>query len=304
MDEFFSTLDNLYLTGDQEKIERFMLDKLRELEEQGETLDASSVMNELAGYYRGTSRYGDSVRYAQASMAILQERGMGETIQYATMLLNYAGVLRLMGKLTQSRDSFRESKAILERLGETGSYAYVSLLNNLALTLQDMNEGDEAIELAQQALSIMRGRAEREDEVPTSLNNLSAMYLRQKKFDKAEETVRQALEEFHALPERSAHEAAAWGTLGVIFYQTKRLPEALDAFEKAAEQTKFVFGENVDYASSLRSIAVIKLAMQDRKGAAERQAQALRVLKNLLGEQHPRVQSYAQELREYEEAQP
>ena len=303
MDEFFVTLDNLYLEGNQQKIEDYLKAELTKLLEAGDerALDAASVLNEMGGYYRGVSRYAESCDCCGKAIAILEEKGMGETIQVATMKLNYAGTLRLMGQLGKSYTLFSESKALLEKLGETGNYEYISLLNNLSLTCQDMGEGDRAIELAETALEAVRKLPELEDEVPTELNNLAAMLLRQKKYDEAEVRVRQALAEFRKLPVSSSHEAAAQSTLGVILFNTGRTAEAADAFLASATGTLAFFGKNVDYASTLRSMSICREKLGDWDGADTALEEAVECLADLLGPNHPRVQVYAGELNSLRE---
>lgn len=305
MDEFFSTLDRLYLEGNQQKIENYLKATLEALLNQGDerALDAASVLNEMGGYYRGTSRYAESCDCCGRAIAILEEKGMGETIQVATMKLNYAGTLRLMGQLGKSLALFSESKELLEKLGETGSYEYISLLNNLSLTCQDMGDGEKAIELAEAALEAVRKLPNLEDEVPTALNNLAAMLLRQKKYDDAEYRVRQALTEFGKLPVSSAHEAAAQSTLGVILFNTGRTEAAADAFLASAAGTLSVFGKNVDYASALRSLSICREKLGDRDGADTALEEAVECLTNLLGANHPHVQVYAGELNSLRERQ-
>lgn len=303
MDEFFMVLDHLYLEGDQQKIESFLKEELEKLEAAGEerALDAASVLNEIGGYYRGVSRYAESCDCCGKAIAILEEKGMDDTIQVATMKLNYAGTLRLMGQLGKSYTLFNESKELLEKLGETGSYEYISLLNNLSLTCQDMGDGDRAIELAEASLEAVSKLPNLEDEVPTALNNLAAMLLRQKKYDEAEVRVRQALAEFKKLPVSSSHEAAAQSTLGVILFNTGRTAEAADAFLTAAAGTLAVFGKNVDYASTLRSMSICREKLGDWEGADTALEEAVECLAALLGPNNPRVQVYAGELQKLRE---
>lgn len=303
MDEFFMTLDNLYLEGEQQKIERFLKEELAKLEAEGEerALDAASVLNEMGGYYRGTSRYAESCDCCAQALAILEGHGMAETVQVATMKLNFAGTLRLMGQLGKSYTLFIESKELLEKLGETGSYEYISLLNNLSLTCQDMGDGEQAIRLAEASLEAVAKLPELEDEIPTALNNLAAMLLRQKKYDDAEYRVRQALMEFKKLPVPSAHEAAALSTLGVILFNTGRTEEAADTFLASATGTLAFFGKNVDYASTLRSMSICREKLGDWDGADTALEEAVECLADLLGPNHPRVQVYEGELRSLRE---
>ena len=303
MDDFFATLDNLYLEGNQQKIEGFLKSELEKLLNEGDerALDAASILNEMGGYYRGTSRYAESCDCCAKAIAILEEKGMGGSIQIATMKLNYAGTLRLMGRLGQSLTLFNEAKELLEKLGEDGGYEYISLLNNLSLTYQDMGDGSKAIELAEASLEAVRKLPNLEDEVPTALNNLAAMLLRQKKYDDAEFRVRQALTEFRKLPVTSAHEAAAQSTLGVILFNTGRTGEAADAFLAAATGTLAVFGKNVDYASALRSLSICREKLEDWEGADTALEEAVECMAALLGPNNPRVQVYAGELQKLRE---
>lgn len=299
MDQFYAQLDALYLEGDNRKTEQFLLNTLQRVRAGGEarSAEAAGIMNEISGFYRGVSRYSESLHYGAEAMKLLELHGMKDTPQFATMMVNYAGALRLSGQLDASRERFLAAKDLLERLNAENTYQYVSLLNNLALTDQDLGQFDEAVRLTEQAVELMRQRSDREDEVPTGLTNLATLYLRQGKTEQAEATVLEALTEFRKLSDRSAHEAAALSVLGTLQFGRREYENAAESFRESVRQTEAVFGKNVDYASALRSLALTERALGNHSETVRCMEEACGVLKKLLGSQHPRFLQMEEELK-------
>ena len=296
MEQFLSELDRLYAEGNNEKTERYLLDTLQRSRDGGRPTETAGILNELSGFYRGISRYSESLRAGAEAMAILEKTGLSDTPQFATMMVNYAGALRLNGQTEASRERFLLAKNKLEQLHAEDSYQYVSLLNNLALTCQDLGSYEEAISLTEEAVRRMRLRADREDEVPTGLTNLATLYLRKGEPAQAGRIVGEALEAFRALPERSAHEAAALSVLGTLQYSARNFEEAEKSFSESVSQTEAVFGKNVDFASAMRSLALTERALRKRQEAVNCQQEAVSVLSRLLGSTHARTEQYRREL--------
>lgn len=304
MDEFFTRLDALYEAGEPDKAESFLLDTLEELEAEGadKAAEIASVLNELGGFYRGVSRYAESMDCARRARELLASLGMADTPQYATMLLNEAGACRLMGDHGGAVDLFMQAKAMLEAQDQRESYAYVSLLNNLALEYAAQAKWDEAIPLSEAALAQVRRRPDAQEETATALTNLASMRLQAGQAEQAEALLREALDIFTAMPATDAHEAAARAALGAVQYRRGSYRDALASFRQALAGTERIFGRNVDYASALRSIAMTQAALGDRAAAADSQKQAAELLESLLGKGDRRALAYRAELRAYQTA--
>ena len=282
--DFFERLDALFNSGESEKIEGYLKDALAGLDENGP--EAATVLNELAAYYRGVTRYAEARECWKRAMDVLDGLGWAKSPQYATMMINRAGLLRLTGEYPEAVREYNEAARLLEALGQGGSYAYVSLLNNLALTYESMGDPGQAIPLAESALAIVRRRPDSEVEVATALNNLAAMHLRAGDTAKAESLIREAIDKFNALPETNSHLYAAHATLGAVLYNTKRYAEALAEFEAALAGTETLYGRNIDYASALRSRGFTLEALGRADEAKECLSEAADLAGSLLGKDH------------------
>lgn len=81
MDDFFRELDQRFQDGDQSRIEGFLKDTLSRLEAEGrgESGEHASVLNELACFYRGISRYGEAGEAFRRALEQMEQLGMEHT---------------------------------------------------------------------------------------------------------------------------------------------------------------------------------------------------------------------------------
>ena len=133
MDEFFRELDQRFQDGDLERIEGFLRDTLNRLEAGGrkESGEYASVLNEMACFFRGVSRYKESADTFAQALELMERLGLERTPQFATILVNCAGLYRLLKQRERSAEMFLRAKSLLEQAGKQPAYAYVSVLNNL-----------------------------------------------------------------------------------------------------------------------------------------------------------------------------
>ena len=178
LSKFFERLNELFKQGDLSAVESFMVRSLSELEHspQKSSPEGASIMNELASFYRGVSRYSESAEYFRRALDTLERNGMNHSPQYAIIFINLAGMRRLLGQRDEATELFLKAKSMLEDAGREDSYEYASVLNNLSLVHQDAGEFEKAYEMASAALEYMRRGAGMEHEIATSLNNLAMMH--------------------------------------------------------------------------------------------------------------------------------
>lgn len=81
MKELFSQIDGLYQQADLPAVEEKLTGALKKLEKQGKerSPEYAQVANELAGFYRGVSRYPESLHFFQTAMELLAEHGLLES---------------------------------------------------------------------------------------------------------------------------------------------------------------------------------------------------------------------------------
>ena len=285
MNDFYEKLDELYASGDFEAIETFMLDVISGTGEISP--ERAGLYNELAGFYRGVSRFAESENIFFKALAIFESIGMGATPEYATVLLNLAGLYRIMGDADKALGLFQDSKKKLEEAGACDSYAYVSVLNNLALAYQVKGELEPALELAESALEIMRAAGDgNEHEIASSLNNIASIRFQLGELDTADKLITEAMVIYDALETPDVHHAAALATMSAVKCQKGDYNGSLQGFQRALELTKHFFGENIEFAICKRNISEVFELLGDIPSAISELADAVRILESIFGGEH------------------
>lgn len=252
MEGFFDRLDALYQGGDLGAVERFLQENLEQCPEEQQV----PVLNELASFYRGVSRYEESEAAFRRALLLLEAAGQQDTPAYATVLLNLAGTCRLTRRFDQAQALFRRALELLD----PEDYAYASALNNLALVRQEQGDLPGAQALAEQALEWVRRHGAPAHEVATSLNNLAAIHLRQNDLDGAAALLEEALALYDAMEQPNVHHAAALSANGVLCFRRGDLDGAEAAFQRALKLTEHFFGRNAEYAATLRNLEAVRRA--------------------------------------------
>ena len=284
MNEFYEKLDELYGTGNLAAVEQFILGAV---DETGEHSPArAGLYNELAGFYRGVSRYAESADMFMRSLGIFESAGMGATRQYATTLINLAGLYRLTGDADKAIELFKDAIKRLENAGDGDDYAYASVLNNLALAYQSKGESTQALEYANKSLEIMRARGGNEREIASSLNNLASIRLQLGETDTADKLISEALEIYGGMTEPDAHYAAALTTKAVLMCRKGDYRGSLDGFRRALELTRRFFGENIEFAICRRNISMVYELSGDIASAITELYDAIRVMEAIHGAEH------------------
>ena len=285
MDDFYNILDELYSSGNLDEVERHLRNAVDASLEGSR--ERAVLLNELAGFYRGISRYNESVEAFQESLNIFDKSGMGASSEYATVLLNLAGLYRMKGDANKAIGLFSDSMRKLENAGAQSSYSYISVLNNLALAYQDNKDYGQALEYAERALNLLRESGSNEHEIAASLNNLSSIRLHHGELEAANKLIAESLDIYEGMIEPDVHHAAALTTKAVIQCRAGDYRNALEGFRRALELTKRFFGENLEYAICKRNIADVCQLIGDIPAAVSELSDAVRVMEGILDERHP-----------------
>ena len=289
MNEFYDKLDELYQAGDLTAVEDFLLDTIAGTGSLSP--ERAGLLNELGGFYRGVSRYSESEETFRKSLELFESIDMSATPEYATVLLNLAGLYRIKGEVDKAIELFFGAMKKLEDAGAYDSYAYVSILNNLALAYQTKDEPEQALEYAVKALEKMRTGLGSEHEIASSLNNLAAIHLRLGELDAADSLISEALEIYDAMEETNVHHAAALTTKSVLMCRRGDYNDSLIGFRRALELTGRFFGENIEFAICKRNISEVCELLGDIPMAVAELSDSLRIMKQLLGPDHPSVKT-------------
>lgn len=285
IEKFYKELDDVYSTNDLTRIENFLLGSKQRFYEQGQAplfsqgcpncipeakpnMDYVSVCNELACFYRGLSRWQESMNSFSAAVDELKRFHLNDTPNYAMVLLNMAGTCRLMGDKDKALKNFTQAGDIFKSSGVDNPYVYASLYNNIALVYKDLGDVESALSYLLYALENIEKIPENVTELGSTCNNLAALYISKGDLDKAQDHVGRAIEAFKQVGDE-AHYHAALNTRGTLNFQREDYISALDDFSAALELTEKVYGKSTAYVSGCENCARACEKLGDTKRAED-----------------------------------
>lgn len=271
IDKFYEDLDSVYSTNDLKRIEAFLLESRQRFYEQSQgpifshgctncipearpNMDYVSVCNELACFYRGLSRWQDSIESFIAAVNELKRFHLNDTPNYAMVLLNMAGAYRLMGEREKALENFTQAGDIFKSKGVDNPYVYASLYNNIALVYHDLGDADSALRYLLLALENIEKTPENVTELGSTCNNLAALYISKGELDKAQEYVELAITALRQAGDE-AHYPAALNTRGTLSFRCGDYASALADFSAALALTEKVYSKSAEYISGCENCA-------------------------------------------------
>ena len=311
--DFYQRLDEMYTTYDNDEIEKFLLESLDNIEnaviidgrccrclpggggvdeaalEEEEMMFAINrshgiicVLNELACFYRGLSRWDESLAAFERVKSAMEEASLTETDSYAVVLLNMAGALRLLGQRDKAMAYFEKSEAILTKNATADAYTMGSLYNSIGLLYQDEKQFSAAAEYFGKALTYTARIADSAADVATGLGNVAIAYFSAGDLQNAAEAIDRSLSIFEELDGgMNPKYAGSLNTKAYICFHSGELEKAADYFRLAAEKTEKIFGRNADFVKACRNGAIVYEKLERPEKAAELTALADEAEKNL-----------------------
>ncbi len=280
IDDFFSRLDGYFQRNELEKVEPYLLESLEQAKENEDYAAYIAIGNEMIGFYRSISQYKKSFDISEDVLLLMEELQLEDSEHFATTLLNAATAYRAAGDVSQAYKYYRQALGIYDRLLPKGDYRFAGLYNNMSILLEQMDENENAAEMALKALKIIKKLEESEAEQATTLTNLALLYFKMEQPDKASEALREALQLFEGVgrgEETDAHYSAALAGVGEAYYRMGEYEKALASYEKALAEVKKHFGENQSFAVLCENCAAVCgcLKDEDRAGEYRRRAQEI-----------------------------
>lgn len=273
--KFYEELDQHYAAHDLEETENFLKEQQKKAYDSGAwipqnngcpscvpemepNMDYVAVCNETACFYRGLSRWEESLETFALAQKELDSLYRNHTAEYATLLLNKAGTYRYMGQLKEALDTFRQADRIYASLDAVEPGVMAGLFNNIGLVYLDLKKPREAADYFNQAMEKLDLCEDCVAERGTTWNNLAAVYDLNGKTDEAETAVEKAVEILAKLDDgMNPHYPAALNTRGTFAFRRGEYEQALEDFKQALEKTRLVYGENVEYAAGCANCAVV-----------------------------------------------
>lgn len=295
--DFYKELDGLYAQGDQENVERFLLQNASATcpccGKFNETYLA--CMSELGAFYRGASKYEASIEAFMAAENMIVTYLGESTPEYATNTNNMAGTYRLKGDYEKALKLFMKAKTIYEDTIGKQNYEYASVLNNVSLLFQSTKEYDKAVDYLQQAIEAMKEIPDAVEELATGYSNLATLLLQKDEPDKARSAIDEAL---RLMPEDSFHYPAVLNTIAALEYSAGNYDEALKYYLQTLEKVQAFFQKNVEYAITCENIKRVYETIGEYEKAMPYMREAYEVYQKIYGDEHEVVRRAAKEMNE------
>ena len=258
--DYFSIVDKSYGTEDNATIEseiKRACDLARENEGEGSAIYAS-MLSELGGFYRGLTRYDESVACFTKAAEILKALNGPMSPDYATCVNNRAGSYRQMREFDKAEEGFAECLKIYEATVGKHHILYSAGLNNVALVALDKGQTDRAAALLTEAANILKELPEHLDEYATSLTNTAELYRQLGRYEDAERNLLEAKDVYENKMHDTftPHYHAILNSLGLVCMATKRYKEAADWFRSALVYCERYYNkEHREYKATARNLA-------------------------------------------------
>ena len=273
---FLRQLDAIFAAQEgPQRADRFLGESLaaaRKAHDRGAEL---TVLNELIGFYRVTSRHDDAVDVVNDALALVDELGAAQSEAGITTLINAATALRAAGERERAQQLYERAMNDAERLFSPLDRRLAALHNNLALLRSDLGDHTRARAELTEALAILRGGttdATRDTEIASTLANLALARFasplegaeRDTEDDIARAELAEALEIFERVGAADPHAASALAALGEAEARAGRDAEAASAYARALAIIEACFGPESDaYRVTAANLAAV---MGDRQG--------------------------------------
>ena len=173
IDRIIGKLDEYLNKNDYNLAERHLLYWLSESELGGDTQTELTLRNELMGLYRKTGKREQAISQVTFVTEKIEKLNMSHTVGAATTYLNCATVYKAFGMADKAMELFSVAREIYEDKLEKNDGRLGGLYNNMGLALVDLKRFDEAKQLYEKAISVMRSIADGMLEVAITYLNMA-----------------------------------------------------------------------------------------------------------------------------------
>lgn len=232
---------------DYTQVEDFLVNKMKEADEDNDVNSKITLLNEVIGHFRETGDFMKTRKYSDELLTILDKEHLQGTIPYATSLLNIANADRASGDYEESLDYFYMAYALYEKLLKEDDFMFASINNNLALLYQEMTNYNKACECLKKSLAIVELHPEKRIERAITLSNLAQSELRCEKYEDAKEHIDMAMSIFNADEVKDYHYSGALAVYAELMYIKERYAEAAKYYDEAMDEMEKNIGRTNNY---------------------------------------------------------
>lgn len=221
-----------------------------------------TLLNELIGYYRETSKTEESFALADQALVLIKQMGLEGTLPYATTLLNIANAYRAGGRLKDSLHCYEKTMAVYDKLLSSDDMLVASLHNNMSLLYQEMGQFEAAKQSLLHALKIVSCHEEAYFEMAVTCANLANTCLTLNEDEEARGYFQNAIRLFEKYRIQDAHYSAALSSLGTYYFKQGDYEAAAGNFRKAMECMRKNLGENEYYHRLKENLEICEERLQ------------------------------------------
>lgn len=258
--------DRLFNENRAEEVEGLLIGAISVALDEQDGYAMLSLLNELIGYYRETSRYEDAYKIATEIETVAGQILPEKSVQYATSLLNIATAYRAGGRLEDALAYYKRVEVIYDEILEPDSMLMASLRNNESLLYQEMGAFEESKKMLEVALKIVVAKGEHYEEAVTRAN-LAGTCMQLGELDEGYEYAAGAIELFNELDVTDGHFAAALSALGSYYYIKGEFAAGAQVFKTAMLTMETSLGRNGYYERLKANYEACIAAMEDEESS-------------------------------------
>ncbi len=270
INQILQQLDELFARHQVEQVEHFLLEKIENARELGDTSSLITLLNELIGHYREMGEGEKSIICCRQVLELMEAAGLKGTVAYATTLLNVANACRAAGLLRESMIYYQEVRSIYEKSLEPLDFRYASLYNNMSLLFQEMGDFESACDCLERALSIASRYENARIEVAVTYTNLAASQLKLGRSQEAIDNLKKAFSIFEMDEDKDYHYSGALSAMGEAQYMAGNLEESARYYKLALLEIERNMGRNKAYEITLQNLNAVTEKLRDLPAAGKR----------------------------------
>lgn len=132
-----------------------------------------TLYNECIGIYRKIGEKEKCYFYCNEALDVTEKLKLSENVSGATTFINCATAFKAFGEAEKGISFFEKAKKIYEEKLSPNDKRLAGLYNNFALALTDLKRFDEAIDLYEKAISVLKSYEETQPETAISYLNMA-----------------------------------------------------------------------------------------------------------------------------------
>lgn len=259
---FFQELDSIFKTKNIKDAEDFVIAALAQAQKEENIPAIVAIANELGGIYRVTNRLEEGKKVYAIALQGIKTLGLENTEQHGTTLLNLASVYSEGKEAAEALKLYTKVAVLFNQAGLKQDYRMAALYNNISHVYDELNQMEEALTNAENALEIIKQLPDNKVELATTYTTLAIRYIRQKRYAEAETNLKLAEKIFLSLPGKvDVHYAATLNTMGEFYFDRESFDLSAEYFDKALRLIRTNYGENTAFFEVAKNLAKVKAMM-------------------------------------------